>query len=180
MSDYIGKKFAHTFRQQTRSANHRLQLVATALANTGDVRKASTASRVLEHIIFTLPNTRASEHGAGLSARHLGDGLGLSASAISRALYTLEKAELIAWTVKHFFGVPIRHIRLLPRLVRILKRTLKPIRQIDPANPEKPLLLTSLKKTKPVINPPIEVEKAPKTDGRSILELLRRSIGGAQ
>ena len=170
--------YALTFVKQTSGATERLALAKRVLVSR-QVRKTSTASIVLEQILYSIagPRTHHVERGAVLLSSSLARILGLTASAVNRALYTLENADLIEWDVIQNRGTPMRHMRLTSKLVKLLKIGLRSIRKVEEANPKSPLSAFEKPVTKPVNNPCNEYRQQQKTIGRHALEAIANLLG---
>ena len=173
--------FALTFVKQTRGATERLALSKRVLA-CRQVRKTATASIVLELILYSIagPRTHHVERGAVLLSSSLARILGLTASAVNRALYALENADLIEWDVVQNRGTPMRHIRLTAKLVKLLKNGLRSIRKVEEANPKSPLSAFEKPYSEPVNKSNGEHRKQQKAIGRHALQALWQLLGASR
>jgi hypothetical protein len=178
-SDIQSRKATRPFRSKAYGPQQRLDAVHKVLGLTGDVRKRATATVVLEQLLFKYDKLFATQHGVTWPTRELASYLGLSPSAINRALETLTKANLIGWCVKRHYRAPTRHLRLLPRLLRLLKMALKGIRKIDPPKPENPLSFFIKPKGEAVNNAKSLAKMATQAVGRWHLDALRQLTGSA-
>lgn len=173
--------YARTFVKQTSGATERLALSKRVLQSR-QVRKTATASIVLEQLLYSIagPRTHSVESGAVLLSSSLARILGLTASAVNRALYAIKKAKLIEWDVTQNRGTPMRHVRLTAKLVKLLKIGLRSKRKVEEAKPKSPLSAFEKPYSEPVNKPKNEYRQQQKTIGRHALDAIAQLLAQAR
>jgi len=173
--------YARTFVKQTSGATERLALAKRVLVSR-QVRKTSTASIVLEQLLYSIagPRTHSVESGAVLLSSSLARILGLTVSAVNRALYAIKKAKLIEWDVTQNRGTPMRHMRLTSKLVKLLKLGLSAMRKVEDPKAKSPLSAFKKPVSEPVNNRRNEYRQQQKTIGRHALEAIGQLLAQAR